>query len=117
MKIYILKKYFNINYSDIERIIEDKKQGMFSDETQKIIKYITKINAIEDITDLIRINKEIGKRNIGINLGAVYDELYNYYAKEKVEGCFNPEDFKGKKKTILFEGKEVQILKLQGEDY
>ena len=117
MKIYILKKYFNINYSDIERIIENKKQGMFSDETQKIIKYITKINAIEDITDLIRINKEIGKRNIGINLVAVYDELYNYYAKEKVEGCFNPEDFKGKKKTILFEGKKVQILKLQGEDY
>ena len=117
MKIYILKKYFNIDYYDIERIIENKKQGMFSDETQKIIKYITKINAIEDITDLIRINKEIGKRNIGINLGAVYDELYNYYAKEKVEGCFNPEDFKGEKKTILFEGKEVQILKLQGEDY
>ena len=83
MKIYILKKYFNINYSDIERIIEDKKQGMFSDETQKIIKYITKINAIEDITDLIRINNEIGKWNIGIKLGAVYDELYNYYGIER----------------------------------
>ena len=117
MNDYITKKYFNIKYSDIERIIKDKKQGLFSDETQKILKYITKINAIGDITDLIRINKEIGKRNIGIDLGAVYDELYNYYAKEKVEDCFNPKDFNGKKKTILFEGKEVQILMLQGEDF
>lgn len=117
MSYYITQKYFNIDYSDIERIIKDKKQSMFSNETQKIIKYITKIKNIENITDLIRINKEIGKRNIGMDLGAVYDELYNYYAKEKVEGCFNPKDFKGKKKTILFEGKKVQILMLQGEDF
>ena len=116
MKV-ISKKYFNIEYSDIASIIEVGKQEIFSENTQKIMKYVNKIQRINDIGELIRINKEIAKRDVNIDIGKTFDEIYEYYAREKLDGCFNPKEFTGEKQKILYKGKEVEILKLQGEDY
>lgn len=117
VKDLISKKYFNIKYSDIESIIESGKQEIFSENTQKIMKYVNKIQRINDIGELIRINKEIAKRDVNIDIGKTFDEIYEYYAREKLDGCFNPKEFTGEKQKILYKGKEVEILKLQGEDY
>ena len=117
VKDLISKKYFNIKYSDIESIIESGKKEIFSENTQKIMKYVNKIQRINDIGELIRINKEIAKRDVNIDIGKTFDEIYEYYAREKLDGCFNPKEFTGEKQKILYKGKEVEILKLQGEDY
>ena len=117
VKDLISKKYFNIKYSDIESIIESGKQEIFSENTQKIMKYVNKIQRINDIGELIRINKEIAKRDVNIDIGKTFDEIYEYYAREKLDGCFNPKEFTGEKQKILYKGKEVEILKLQWEDY
>ncbi len=81
------------------------------------MKYINKIQRINDIGELIRINKEIAKRDVNIDIGKTFDEIYEYYAREKLDGCFKPKEFTGEKQKILYKGKEVEILKLQGEDY
>ena len=113
-KDLITRKYFNIKYRDIDEIIKEKS---FSENTQKIINYVTKIQKINDPSILNKLNKEIGLRNIDINIGKVFDEIYNYYAKEKIEGCFEPEKFSGERQTIEYNGKKVEIIKLKGEDF
>lgn len=113
-KDLITRKYFNIKYRDIDEIIKEKS---FSENTQKIINYVTKIQKINDPSILNKLNKEIGLRNIDINIGKVFDEIYNYYAKEKIEGCFEPEKFSGERQTIEYNGKKVEIIKLKGENF
>lgn len=117
VKDLITKKYFNVEYSDIESIMKNEKQKVFSSDTQKIMKYVSKIQEINDVNALSNINKEIEKINTDIDIGKVFDEIYDYYAMDKLEGCFNPKEFTGKKQTISYKGKNVEVLKLQGEDY
>lgn len=117
VKDFITQKYFNIKYYDIKKIVENRKEKSFSEDAQKIIMYVNKIQNINDIDVLNKINKEIEQRNIGIDIGKAFDEIYNYYAMDKLEGCFKPEEFLGERQTIKYKGKDVQILKLQGEDF
>lgn len=116
-KDLVTKKYFNIDFYDIKRIVEENKERLFSEETQKIIMYVKKIQQINNHSTLMNVYKELAQDDIGIDIGNVFDEIYNYYAMEKIEGCFKPEEFLGKRETIKYNGKDVQILKLQGEDY
>ena len=44
---------------------------------QKIMKYVNKIQRINDIGELIRINKEIAKRDVNIDIGKTFDEIYD----------------------------------------
>lgn len=117
VKDFITQKYFNIKYYDIKKIVENNKEKSFSEDAQKIIMYVNKIQNFNDIHALNKINKEIEQRNIGIDIGKVFDEIYNHYAMGKLEGCFKPEEFLGEWQTIKYKDKDVQILKLQGEDF
>lgn len=116
-KYLMTRKYFNITYNDIDEIIKEGKEKSFSEDAQKIMSYVTKIQKINDPSILNKLNKEIGQRNMEIDIGNVFDEIYNYYAKEKIEGCFEPEKFSGERQTIEYNGKKVEILKLKGEDF
>ena len=115
VKILISRKYFNVTTEDIDGIKGGDKY--FSESTQKIINYIKKIQDIGDINTLNRLNREIGQMNLEIDTGEVFDEIYEFYAKEKIEGCFDPNKFIGERQSVEYNGKKVEILKLNGEDF
>lgn len=116
-KDLIEKKYFNISYSDINKILENDDTGKFSQQTQKIMSYINKINSIDDISTLIRLNNQMGQIDLKLDIGKSFDEIYEYYVSDKVKGTLNPEKLEGEKNFVEYKGKKVEIIKLKGEDF
>ncbi len=113
----IEKKYFNMDYSNIEEILQDGKIGNFSKETQSTINAIKHINDIKDINSLMTIDKQLEQIRDTINIGKPFDEVYNFYAGRLLDGTFKVEEFSGERSSIEYDGKNIDILKLTGEDY
>lgn len=113
----IEEKYFGMNYGDISEIIKGNKGNTFSTETQEIFELISKIEKLNGIDDFRKANTILQRKYENIDIGKSYKEVFDFYAQDKLNGVFNPKDFKGEKSEILYKGHKIPILKLKGEDY
>ena len=99
-----------MSYPDIERILIEGKENEFSNEAKFVIKANNYINNINDMASLMQFKRKLESIRDKFNTEKAYDEIYNFYTKNLVDGFFKVEDFSGEKTTIQYGEKNIDIF-------